>query len=252
MFNNKSIPKIVVVVALVFASPAFAQAPDQRGEISIPATSPDSVPTYRGIHANAPIPSKMHQRNEGGSDGAGLCVICSIVINGRFQGIPEPLLKELWETAKSRPGGYSPGNLAALLREVCPAEKYASYIGTDPEVLERLSKQRFPIGATMNTGALYRYKIIAHMISLIHFQRDSLACVVDNNDPGFFHWMPSDEFLRRFVDGGIGWAFTWLRKPPFSAKIGNTQLAIVLVLTAASLVLITRGRRGSSTKYAVA
>ncbi len=92
-----------------------------------------------------------------------------------------------------------------------PGEKYASYVGTDRNVLNALTRQGYPVGVTMNTGAFYGYRPIHHMVSLIHYRINGYACVVDNNDPGKFHWMPAAEFDRRWIDGGTGWAFTWTR-----------------------------------------
>lgn len=226
----------------LIVSGALGQTPDRRGEVAIPSTD-GKVPSYRGVQPNAPIPPHLHKRNEGGSDGAGLCVICSLVINGRYQGIPPRILEELWRVAKGRPGGYSPAKLEALLREVCPGEKYASYLGSDPAVLERLSAEGYPIGATMNTGQLYNYQRIAHMISLIHFKRGQLAAVVDNNDPGKYHWMPADEYMRRWVDGGMGWAFTWLKKPVRPSVRTAARFTPAVLLFAAALFVSGRRRR---------
>ena len=169
-------------------------------------------PSYNGHAADAPIPPEQHIRNEGGSDGAGLCVISSLIINGHWQEVPGLTLASAPTSAaaKARPGGYSPDKLERLLSEVMPGEKYASYVGTDRNVLDALA-QGYPVGVTMNTGALYGYRPIHHMVSLIHYRINGYACVVDNNDPGKFHWMPAAEFDRRWIDGGTGWAFTSTR-----------------------------------------
>ncbi|MBE7197458.1 MAG: hypothetical protein INR70_06620 [Parafilimonas terrae] len=170
------------------------------------------TPSYQGTTARAPIPAAMHQRNTGGSDGAGLCVIASMVANGRYVGVPE--LAELWAAARDRPGGYSPLKFQLLVNEILPGEKWASYEGRDPMILDRLSRQGYAIGATMNTGELYGYRRIHHMVSLVHFDWDAdLACVVDNNEPGVYTWMKAREFVRRWIDGPEGWALVWKRRP---------------------------------------
>lgn len=225
---------IACLALVVSASDASAQRPDRRGEVAI-----DS-PEYQGVKANAPIPAELHIRNEGGSDGAGLCVISSILANGRYQHVPGlegGKESALWRSAKERPGGYYPEKLAALVDEVMPGEKYASYVGTDPKILEELSAKGYPIGATMNTGALYNYAPIHHMISLAHYEhgKGKWACVVDNNDPGKFHWMPSEEYDRRWIDGGEGWAWIW------TAMRGQANgRACVFVLIAAACVVVIR------------
>jgi len=63
--------------------------------------------------------------------------------------------------------------------------------------------------------------------------------VVDNNDPGVYHWMPAAEFLRRWYDGGEGWAFAWSRLPA-AVRLGLSVLivaAAVLLLAAAIAAL---------------
>jgi hypothetical protein len=211
----------------------FAQSPDARGEVAL------TSPSYQGTEANAPIPAEMHIRNEGGSDGQGLCVIASSIINGEYQGVPgiAGLGKEspLWEAAKRRPGGYFPEKLTKLIDEVLPEEKYANYLQSDPSILHRLSAEGYAIGATMNTGQLYNYQHIAHMISLNHYQTDKWACVVDNNDPGKYHWMPAKEFDHRWTDGGTGWAFVWTRKKIDGGR--ETEAYILLAMTAVIVLM---------------
>ena len=209
--------RTALLLALVVVAPALGQEPDRRGEVAIDA------PAYRGVNASAPIPPSQHLRNEGGSDRAGLCVPTSVTINGAYQGVADldqGKASRLWSTAKSRPGGYGPVKLAALVGETVPStEIYESVVGTDPSILDKWSREGLPIGATMNTGALYGYKAIHHMISLVHYRTGGWACVVDNNDPGKFHWMPASEFDRRWPDGGTGWAFVWKKLPGGSAPI---------------------------------
>ena len=67
-----------------------------------------STPAFRGRTASAYIPPGMHIENEGGIDGAGLCVIASNVLDGVFQRVPE--LRDgknsaTWKAAKRAPGG---------------------------------------------------------------------------------------------------------------------------------------------------
>jgi hypothetical protein len=214
------------------------QTPDRRGEVAIPE------PVYRGVRASAPIPVELHVRNEGGSNGAGLCVISSVLSAGMAQGVPglevagyDEASKGqkpgkgslLWRTAKSRKGGYSPQKLADLLNEVMPGEKWVSYVGTDPTEIEKLTKAGYRVCATMNTGQQYGYKHIAHMVNDIHYETNGWSCVVDNNDPGMFHWMPAAERDRRLKDGGTLWAFAWLRK---TSEVVRRPLTLILIASA--------------------
>jgi hypothetical protein len=46
--------------------------------------------------------------------------------------------------------------------------------------------------------------------------------------------MPAKEFVRRWFDGGSGWAWTWTRLKP---AVSGTWLAI-LALTAAAVLIV--------------
>jgi hypothetical protein len=224
----------VILAALLLVN----QTPDGRGEVALDA------PKYQGQSASAPIPAAMHIRNEGGSNGAGLCVIASVLCNGRYQGVPalkDGKASELWRGAKSRPGGYYPGKLRELVEKTVPGETYASFEQRDPTILDTLSRKGLPIGATMSTGAMYNYRPIHHMISLVHYRTEGYACVVDNNDPGHFRWMPAAEFARRWVDGATGWAWIWTRRP--GAAMAAGVAAWLLLATAAAIALGTTRRR---------
>jgi hypothetical protein len=221
---------------------ALCQTPDGRGEVVL------REPAYQGVRASAPIPAQLHVKNEGGSDGSGLCVIASVLANGQYQGVPglgKPNERgeagkgsTLWATAKSRRGGYWPERLEQLINEILPGEKWASYYGRDTAVLDKLSREGYPIGATMNTGRQYGYQRIAHMISLLHYRKGGTAAVLDNNFPGVYSWMPAAEFDRRWISGdGNGWAWIWTRKPGTLGPADGGAL-IVLVAGAAGAVLI--------------
>ncbi len=226
------------LLCLCLAFPASASAQDKRGEIVL------DVPKYEGTTANAPVPAEYHIKNEGGSDGSGLCVISSVLINGAYQGIPALAgLKgsNLWKTAKSRPGGYYPAKLEKLLNEVLPGEKWFSWEGESTDLVREYSAKGFPVATTTNTGALYNYAPIHHMISLIHLD-DKWACIVDNNDPGKYHWMPAQEYNKRFRDGQQGWGFVWLRMP--ESRIDEYQaLGAAVLLMAGGMMLIIGHRR---------
>lgn len=232
--------RLLLFFLLAIPSPALSQ--DRRGEVVV------SKPEYHGEKADAPIPPHMHIRNEGGSDSAGLCVICSVIINGNFQGVPGLAGgkdSDLWRAAKAAPGGYSPDKLARLLQRIMPGEKYASYVGTgsaaDREILEKLSKAGYPIGVTMNTGQLYQYAPIHHMVSLVHYRRGKWAMIVDNNRPGFYSAMPATEFDRRWPDMGIAWAWIWTRLP--SRATASKGLATVAIVLAAVVVAAEAEKR---------
>lgn len=204
-------PILALLIALALAVSASGQGsdaePDRRGEAWQPEPGGH---LYRGVRANVVIDPAIRQRNTRGIDGAGICVVASATTNGRHQGIGDEVDK-LWTYAQTKPGGHSPDKLGRQIQAVAPQLKYANYLGDDSTVLDRLSRAGYPIGATMNTGRLYRYNRIAHMVSLVHFDKQqNLAAVIDNNKPEVTAWMPATEFERRWSGGmGPGWAFVW-------------------------------------------
>lgn len=226
--------RLLSLVLLLTPAVAFSQTPDHRGEVVL------DQPAYRGERASAPIPPSQHVRNEGGSDGAGLCVISSILANGLYQGVPALSAgkdSELWRAAKRAPGGYYPEKLAALVARTVPGEKYASRVGNggpeDQELLEQASKAGYPVGVTVNTGSLYGYRPIHHMVSLVHYRRNGWAMLVDNNRPGFYSAMPASEFNRRWPDMGTAWMWLWTRLPTVQQGV---ELALFLLLIAGLVI----------------
>ena len=216
--------------------------------------------TYQGVRAQAPVPARYHVRNEGGSDGAGLCVYSSVLANGMAQGVPgldapgpgtsnvpgqtgrvedaPGKGSALWRYVKARPGGSYPEKLARDLDAVMPGEPRADYYGRDTRVLDAWSQDGYPIACTMNTGRFYNGQRIAHMISVPHYQSNGYTCVADNNNPGRYSWMPTDEFNRR-QDSGVFWAFVWLRRASAVADPLTLQVAaalLLLLLAATSLL----------------
>ncbi len=236
---------VIALLALValFSALVQAQEPDQRGEAILPPP-----PVYQGQRA-VPIVPPDTVRNEGGSDGAGLCVIASLLANGIYQGVPGLAIdgpdghrghgSAFWQAAKSRPGGYYPEKLSKFVNETNPGEKWASYYGPNRDVLDTVSRQGIPVGATMSTGRQYGYQRIAHMISLLFYRKGGSACVLDNNFPDVYSWMPASEFDRRWVDDGTnGWAWWWLRKPV--QKATGTILLVAAVVVAVVVVAAKR------------
>lgn len=218
----------LLVAAVVFPTvKVYAQQPDHRGEVVT------TEPEWRGVKANAPIPPYMHILNEGGSDGAGLCVIASNVIDGAYQDVPglnEGKESPVWLMAKKRPGGYYPDKLERLFREAGLETAWFSAEGSADEllpVIEFYTKQGVPVGVTMNTGQLYYYQTIAHMVSCIHLD-ETWACIVDNNNPGKYHWMPRAEFARRLTGGNVGWIVALL-------KLASSETAALLIYAAAGV-----------------
>lgn len=233
--------RLVIALALCAPSAAFGQSPPP-GRTEVPTLAP----SYLGTLANAPIPPEYHIQNEGGSDGAGLCVVSSELADGLYQGIPGLELGKgslFWQTAKANPGGYFPEKLIDLAEKTLPGVGYASFLDRDPLVLDRLSKMGYPIGLTMDTGELYQWQKISHMVSNVHFdwQRD-LACHVDNNKPGTFVWTSAREALDRAIDDSMGeyWAFVWTQLPWTPTSDAEEDLLLGAAVVVVALVVVRR------------
>jgi len=213
-----------------------------------------SVPEFRGVKANAPIPLSMHVMNEGGSNGAGLCVISSNVLDGVYQDVPE--LRDgkrslMWRTAKQRPGGYDSRKFAGLVRDVDMRTPYFQ-VEDDVEavaaVVRHYTEQGVPCATTYNTGRRYLWQWIAHMVTTIHLD-DEWACVVDNNFPDAYFWMPASEWKSRVRYGGIGWAVVllWNRAPAGAAGpplAAGAALAACSILSAGTVLLLETSKAG--------
>lgn len=219
----------VLASTLLLAS-ASAQTPNGRDEVVT------TEPALAGLRANAPIPVSLHVRNEGGSDEAGLCVTASTLCNGMYQRIPALAggkQSAYWLAAKSRPGGSYPAKLEAFLKEQLPDEKWVSWEGRVTDLIEPYNRRGLPVAVTINTGEMYGWQPIHHFVSLVHID-GALACYVDNNDPGRYHWITRAEFDRRFVDGDKGWFVVFLRSPDDAAHLWSAS-ALLLICSAGLL-----------------
>ena len=242
------------LLALVLACPALGQSPppprvypdpDERGEVVI------LQPYYQGERAAAPIPAEMHIRNEGGSDGAGLCVYASMVLAGAWQKVADLAgLKQssLWKYVKARPGGSYPEKLVRDVQAVYGDTAHvANYNGQDDSVLEKLTDDRKPFGVTFGQGRNYGNAKIPHMVTAVHYRRGGWACIIDNNFPGVYSWMPANELKRRamLLDNSL-WVAWWLGAMPDDAspdllpdELESPWLALIAALVPALLLYLS-------------
>lgn len=165
------------------------------------------------------LPAAEHLRNRGGRDGAGMCVMTSIEMAARWQGIESMRGLRDW-CAKDR-GGAWPDKVDRQLRAFCRRRgivvpPYLQYEGRDPETVLNLCERTGRM-ACVTYGYSPRYgSTIAHMINCVKFG-SHWAVGLDNNFPGDgnYEWMNHAEFLRRIKHpGGSAWLFVWLAPPP--------------------------------------
>lgn len=244
----------VLLCVAVFTPCVDAKSPYRRGEVET------KRPQLNGTKASAAIPVKYHLRNESGTDEAGLCVPTSVLMAGMTVGIPgldKPGIDEasgkmvpgkgsaLWRDSKSHPGGSYPEKLEAQLKRVMPDSKWVNYVGDDPSGIEQFTSKGIPVASQMNTGALYNYQPIHHYIDVNHYESkpNGLTCIVDNNEPGIFQWMKTEEYNRRAVDGGVVWYFAWIPPKLRSGSSPLLLLAAALCIAGSGLLLLFRSPR---------
>lgn len=239
---------LALVVLASSATPLMAQRPTGNQEVVT------EVPELDGVRAQVPIPAEFHLKNEGGSDGAGLCVITSNTSNGWFQDVPEfadAKGSKVWRLAKSKPGGYYPEKFKDLLDEAGFQTPWLQAEGSAAElvpVIRHYLEMGIPVATTIAFSQRYQPGVpdgrIHHMIQTVHLD-DSLACVVDNNFPGTYLWMTADEYARRLVDGQAGWVVVllWGARATAWAIVAAAALFVVGGLILAATAVVTAASR---------
>lgn len=173
-----------------------------------------------GTEIDCDLPGALHQKNTGGSDGAGLCVFASMRHSGRWQG--DPVFEGLFDWMKARPGGGYPEKVSRMVEEFArekgyPVPDYLQVESTDLEILREACRAGRLPGVTYCSSPTGRYsgQRIAHMVSLVA-AGDRHFTVLDNNYPGpeQYEWMSPDEFARAYTGGKSGWSVILLSPGP--------------------------------------
>lgn len=206
---------LALVATLALGSPAtWTQTP--VGPLSPKVggeTSPDGT-----VEIAADLPARLHLKNIGGSDGAGLCVFTSLSHSALWQGIA--VLCDFRDWMHKYPGGGYPQKVSAKIKQICAERGVAepSYIqvqGADIEILKLACKSGRMPGVTYSYSPTGRYggQGIDHMVSLVYCD-DRWAAVLDNNYPGSYEWMPTATFRQVYTRRGGGWAVIFLAPMP--------------------------------------
>jgi hypothetical protein len=171
-----------------------------------------------GTEVQLDLPSNLHLKNRGGSDGAGLCVFASLTHSGRWA--EDSTFKGLFEYMWTRPGGGYPEKVDRIVHQYCtekgvPKPSYLQVEGKDLEVLKSATKNGLMPGVTYSYSPTGRYggQHIAHMVTLVHLD-DTWAGILDNNFPGTVEWMTPTEFQKTYTGGGNGWSVILLKDGP--------------------------------------
>src|SRR4051794_24575544 len=125
-----------------------------------------------GTEIDCDLPTSLHVRNRGGSDGAGLCVFASMRHSGLWS--DEPVFAALFEWMWARPGGGYPQKVDRMVERYCFMEKkdkppYVQVEGSDLDVLRQAVRAGLMPAVTYYRSPTGRYggQRIAHMVSLV-------------------------------------------------------------------------------------
>ncbi len=174
-----------------------------------------------GSEVHCDLPIDRHQRNAGGSDGAGLCVFTSIGMAADW--CSEPGLIDFRDWMRSRPGGGYPAKVTAMIRALCRERqvaepKYFQLQGGDLDVLAKAVQQGHLACVTYSLSPTGRYggRPIAHMVNCVAARAgpQQLWAIVDNNHPGTIEWMTQEQFHQSYTHIGGGWSVILLKEGP--------------------------------------
>jgi hypothetical protein len=178
------------------------------------AVAPDHV-----TEVQCDVPSGERLHNIGSHvDGAGMCVMSSIEMALRYQGLDD--LRGLRDWCAQSAGGAYPSKVDQQIPAYCKQKNVPV-----PEYGQAERDSLATIKAILATGRIacvtydghdgvrYRGKI-AHMVCVVHCD-EKFVCLLDNNAVGENEllWMSPEDFQTRFQGGG-GWVFFWLAPAP--------------------------------------
>lgn len=205
--------KLLPAIAYLFILPATSLAQTNHSSFV-------NGREHAGESLTCDLPASEHLTNIGSRvDGRGMCVMSSIEIAARWQGLES--LRGLRDWCAKEPGGAYPAKVDRQLRDFCksrgiPVPNYLQYEGRNPgPILDRCEKTGRMACITYGFSPRY-HGAIAHMVCCAkHGGR--WAVVLDNNFPGehSYEWMSREELLRRIsYPDGRAWIFVWLAPPP--------------------------------------
>lgn len=194
-----------LLLALVAAAPLVAQTSFVNG------------PSHEGLELTCDLPEAEHIKNIGSKiDGAGMCVMSSIEMAARFDGLEQ--LRGLRDWCAQFPGGGYPAKvdeqLAKFFKEkgIAPVP-YMQYEGNSPEkILDLIDRTGRMACITYGYSPRYGQRI-SHMTCCAMF-RGKWGVVLDNNFIGDsqYEWVERAELVRR-IKIGSAWVFVWLSPP---------------------------------------
>lgn len=142
-------------------------------------------------------PTQDRQKNWRGNKNEGSCVWASTITLLRWQG--------RYATAEKIRRKYGNGEWPDDWMAKMEAEglRYSLVTNGDVSFLETACHTRRGAAVTIMGGK--------HMVNLVHLD-DKWACLLDNNDPGSYHWVSRASFLAEWK-ASYGWALTPIYTP---------------------------------------
>jgi hypothetical protein len=174
-----------------------------------------------GTEVDCDLPVERHQKNLGGSDGAGLCVFTSLGMAADW--CSEAALVDFRDWMRRHPGGGYPEKVTRMIRQLCqergvPEPRYLQLQGDDVETLAKAVRQGHLACVTYSRSPTGRYggQRIAHMVNCVAARAgpNKHWAILDNNYPGSIEWMSEAEFRASYTGLGGGWAVVLLREGP--------------------------------------
>ena len=176
-----------------------------------------------GTEVDVDFPPERHQKNKGGSDGAGLCVFTSIGQAADWHGHDKLIDFRDWMTR--HPGGGYPSKVDKMLAKFCadrgvPVPKYLQVESNDLDIIADAVQRGHMVAITYCRSPTGRYggQRIAHMVNLVAARAGpgKAWAIHDNNYVGVnqIEWMTEEQFRQTYTGMGGGWSFIWLDPGP--------------------------------------
>ena len=178
-----------------------------------------------GTEVDCDFPASQQMKNEGGSDGAGLCVFDSTNWAANYAGhFPlGDVQRGIFRWMKKHPGGGYPSKLAKMMKQYCAemgiAEpEWLQVESDDLDVVAKLVQGNHLVGVTYCRSPTGRYggRRIAHMLCCVAARAgpQKLWGIVDNNYIGTVEWMTEEQFRVAYTGYGGGWCVAFKRPGP--------------------------------------
>ncbi|TXH57491.1 MAG: hypothetical protein E6Q97_04345 [Desulfurellales bacterium] len=176
-----------------------------------------------GTEVDVDFPVERHQKNKGGSDGAGLCVFTSIGQAADWHGIEK--FVDFRDYMTRFPGGGYPSKVDQYVKRLAQdrgiaVPRYLQIESNDLEIIADAVQRGHMVSVTYCRSPTGRYggQRIAHMVNCVAARAGPLKAwaIHDNNYVGAnqIEWMTETQFKQTYTGMGGGWAFIWLDPGP--------------------------------------